>query len=496
MIVNELRAIDALPLEPRRNLNDTSPNGQRIYDLLAAFERKGLVEALEPAGQLLWAQIFAEPDFSQRPRREPISTTRDIAASANAEIKYAASQRPPRERKPTKEKTTPPSPAERIAFANTTSNAFAGSPQKSWMTTEFPVSPSPRRASISSIENDKNNESANYYFQPLIEPPIPIRLAQSGQPGQQPLNHSSTLANQMPGSLPSIYNSGVYTPWPLHSNDPIPSEHQYASPYSTQASTSSMAAVQERTDPAHYPISASNQTSNLGSESRDSISTSSYANNLGGEAKDYDPSVVNLYDPAKSHYCSTLERNRSDPNPLSNSIPRNSRWGYQNFGMTSPGRNYEHPAPSIMSEEVNQTSNHNIHPNRLATPSLAPYDPSSPPFHPAISSEGQWLYFERKEEEKEELARISSNIHQSLANLPESRENQQDTLSSTMDAAVTLAYMPNTGRRTQLAAPSTSTDQSPSSASSSIVPGQSSNNPFVIQDNMGFIRTFQPKSGS
>ncbi|KAF7865209.1 hypothetical protein EAF04_006186 [Stromatinia cepivora] len=447
---SELRAIDALPLEPRKNLNDTSPNGQKIYDLLKAFEKSGYVEGLEEAGRLLWAQVFAKPDFSQIPRREPISITRDIATSGYAEVRYMASQKPAQQ-----------SAAEKVLSTNTTSNAFAGSPQKSWMTKGVSVSPSPRRASISSTENDKNNEPATYDFQTqFIPPPIPLRLAPSGQQTQ---NHASTFVNQVPGASPNIYKSGVYTPWPLHSSS---QEHQYASPYSIQASTNSMSSVLERRDPTRDPISRPNYTLN-----------------------EYKPSMVNSYDPTKSHYFATLGTGRHDPNPLSYSTPQHSPPGYPNSGMSSPDKNHAYPAPSMRQDSI-LPSNTTVYSNyAMADSNRTPYDPSTPPFHPAISSQAQQLFFSRQEEERDELARITSNIHESLSNLPDSYENQQVASSSRMAAANTLANMANTDRTAQLITPSASTYQSPSSSAPSVTPGQSSNNPFVIRDNMGFIHS-------
>lgn len=159
---NELRAIDVLPLESRKNLNDTSPNGQRIYTFLRAFEKTGHVEGLEEAGRLLWAQIFAEPNFSQEPRKEPFSVVRNIAARGVSEVNHRASQHPA---KIQKEKPLQQTSAEKVISINATSNAFAGSPQKSWMTRGVSISPTPRRASISSVENNNNNESANSHFQ-------------------------------------------------------------------------------------------------------------------------------------------------------------------------------------------------------------------------------------------------------------------------------------------------------------------------------------------
>ncbi|KAJ8069267.1 hypothetical protein OCU04_002929 [Sclerotinia nivalis] len=459
---NELRAIDALPLEPRRNLNDTSPNGQKIYDLLKAFEKSGYVEGLEEAGRLLWAQVFAEPDFSQMPRREPISITRDIATSGYVEVRCMASRRPASQ---PKEKPAQQSAAEKVLSINTTSNAFAGSPQKSWMTKGVSVSPSPRRASISSTENDKNNEPATSDFQPQYTPPIPFRPAQSGQQTQ---NHASTFVNQVPGASPNIYNSGVYTPWPLHSNS---QQHQYASPYSIQGPTNSMSSILERGDPTRDPISRVNYTSN--------------------ELNEYNPSMVNLYDPteSQSHYFATLGAERRDPNPLSYSTPQHPPSGYPNSGMSSPGNNYAHPTPPSMRQHFIQPSNDTVYPNHTMTgSSRTPYDPSTPPFHPAISSQAQALFFSRKEAERDELARITSNIHQSLSSLPDSHENQQVASSSRMAAANTLANMANTDRTTQLT-PGASTYQSPSSATTSMTPGQSSNNPFVIRDDMGFIHS-------
>ncbi|KAI9649212.1 hypothetical protein NHQ30_001780 [Ciborinia camelliae] len=455
---NELRAIDALPVASRKSLNDTSAIGNRIYDLLTAFE-DGHVEALEEAGALLWERIFAKPDFSQRPRREPTSISKDlakVATNANVEARQMARQ-----------KSTPQSPAEEVVSINATSNAFAGSPQKSWMTTGVSVLPSPRRVSSSSTERDGYSDTAGLDPQ-SVAPPIPFRLTQSGQQNQ---SHTPTFINQMPGSLPDIYNSGVYTPWPLL---PISHERQYASPYRIQAPASSMSPVPERTDSGQTPMPDSNHNPRLGND-----------------RIDYSPSVVNPHDPAKSHDFATLERNRSDSSSSPNSIPQHSAWGHPDSGMSSPGINYGYSTPRLVNQDASRPANHTVHPNHSTISSRAAYDPSTPPFHPAISRQAQQLFHSRKEEE-EELARITSNIHHSLSKLPYNHGSQQATpsstvyesSSSTMAAANTLANMPNTDRRTQ----HSSTHEGSSSAASSMVPGQSSNNPFVIKDGMGFIR--------
>ncbi|KAF4631746.1 hypothetical protein G7Y89_g6389 [Cudoniella acicularis] len=56
--VNELRALDALPLKPEKDLWDVSASGRRIFDLLKRSELYQDVSLLEEAGQLLWEQIF------------------------------------------------------------------------------------------------------------------------------------------------------------------------------------------------------------------------------------------------------------------------------------------------------------------------------------------------------------------------------------------------------------------------------------------------------
>ncbi|CAD6443938.1 39f1e17d-d573-49ca-bd81-0d0bb2d275b8 [Sclerotinia trifoliorum] len=468
---NELRAIDALPLELRKNLNDTSPNGQKIYDLLKAFEKNGYIEGLEEAGRLLWAQVFAEPDFSQMPRREPISTTGDTATSEYAEVRYTASRRASSQ---PKEKPAQLSAAEEVLSINTTSNAFSGSSHKSWMTKGVSVSPSPRRASISSTENDKNDGPATSDFQPQSTPPIPFCPAQSGQQTQ---NHAFTFVGQFPGASPNIYSSGVYTSWSLNSNF---QEHQYASPYSSQGPTSSMSSVQERRDETRDPISHFNYTSN--------------------ELNEYDRAMVNPYDTTKSHYFATLESNRRDPNPFPYSAPQHLPSRYQTSGMSSPANNYAHPAPSSMRKDLIQPSNDTVYPNHTIPGSSGkPYDPSTPPFHPAISPQAQALFSRKEEKEKHKLARITSNIHQSLSNLPESHGSQQVTSSSGMAAANTPENMANTDQTSQAITPNASnlTYESPYSAtsSSSMTPEESSSNPFVIRGDMGFIRTFQSESG-
>ncbi|KAK6611487.1 hypothetical protein H4I95_02283 [Botrytis cinerea] len=389
--VNELRAIDALPLESRKNLNDTSPNGQRIYEFLRAFEKTGHVEGLEEAGRLLWAQIFAQPNFSQEPRKEQFSVVRNIAARGVSEVNHRARQHPA---KIQKEKPLRQTSAEKVISINATSNAFAGSPQKSWMTRGVSISPTPRRASISSVENNNNNESANSYFQSPNAQLVSLKFAQSGQQNQ---NCTSPLATSVPGGLPNTYGGGVYIPWAMHHKA---QQHQYASPYSVQASENSMSPVPERRETARDMSFHANIPSNID--------------------------------------------------------------GYQNRQISS--------------------SNSNI------------YDPMSPLFHPAISAEGQKLFRLRKEEERKELARITSNIHHSLSTLPGNHGDQQTESSSTIVAANTLTEMSSTGHITQIATPSSFAQQSPSPDASAAAPGQSIYNPFVIHDDMGFIRTFQPES--
>ncbi|ESZ96379.1 hypothetical protein SBOR_3211 [Sclerotinia borealis F-4128] len=467
--VNELRAIEALPARSRRNLNDISPNGKKVYDLLTAFER-GAVGALEEAGELLWAQIFAEPDFSQSPRREPTSNTRAlarIASNANTEVRQKASK------KPTKQ-----SPAEEIISTNATSNAFAGSPQKSWMTTGVSVSPSPRRVSNSPTNKDRNNDSTSFECQ-SVAPSISFYSAQASH--QNPI-HTSASVNQVPGGSPDIYNSGVYTPWPLRSTS---HENQYATLHSVQASGSFIPSVPERRDSAQGQMPRSD-----------------YDPRLGSDRTDRDPSLENLYDPAKSHYFATLRRNIPDLSSPSNSTPQHSAWEYPDSGMSSSGRHDEYPAAPPMIGNLSRFKNHTVHLSHPASSSRTVYDPSTPPFHPAISPKAQQLFISRKEEEENELARITSSIHRSLASLPDHHAHQQVASSSTVDltpssviaAANTLANIPHTGRRTQLITPSSSTSQSSSSITPSMKQGQSRNNPFIIQDDMGFVRTFQPES--
>ncbi|KAK6594765.1 hypothetical protein H4I96_10496 [Botrytis cinerea] len=440
--VNELRAIDALPLESRKNLNDTSPNGQRIYEFLRAFEKTGHVEGLEEAGRLLWAQIFAQPNFSQEPRKEQFSVVRNIAARGVSEVNHRARQHPA---KIQKEKPLRQTSAEKVISINATSNAFAGSPQKSWMTRGVSISPTPRRASISSVENNNNNESANSYFQSPNAQLVSLKFAQSGQQNQ---NCTSPLATSVPGGLPNTYGGGVYIPWAMHHKA---QQHQYASPYSVQASENSMSPVPERRETARDMSFHANIPSNIDGESRvpaqEPIFHSNYTSNWQSESTNCNASmesfhITKSYKPYPSQYW--------------------KQTGYQNRQISS--------------------SNSNI------------YDPMSPLFHPAISAEGQKLFRLRKEEERKELARITSNIHHSLSTLPGNHGDQQTESSSTIVAANTLTEMSSTGHITQIATPSSFAQQSPSPDASAAAPGQSIYNPFVIHDDMGFIRTFQPES--
>jgi hypothetical protein len=50
-----------LPLGPIRDLNDTSPTGVRIYNLLLQSEQKRDLSLLEEAGRLLWEQVISHP---------------------------------------------------------------------------------------------------------------------------------------------------------------------------------------------------------------------------------------------------------------------------------------------------------------------------------------------------------------------------------------------------------------------------------------------------
>ncbi|TGO12358.1 hypothetical protein BTUL_0090g00500 [Botrytis tulipae] len=487
--VNELRAIDALPLEPRKNLNDTSPNGQRIYELLRAFEKTGYVEGLEEAGRLLWAQIFAEPDFSQEPGREPFSAVRNIAARGINEVKYRASQHPT---KTPKEKPLQQTSAEKVVSINATSNAFAGSPQKPWMTRGVSISPTPRRASISSVENGKNNEPANNHFQSRDAQLVSLRFAESSQQTQ---NRTSTFTTPIPGDPPTTYGGGTYMPWPLHQKAQEYQEYQYASPYSIRTSTTSMPYVPERGEQARDIMSRANVPSNIDSESRvpvqRPISQSHYTSNLKSELTDCNTLVGNLLHTPTSHMSypsATLETNRFDQTTFSNSTPQNSHWGHRNSTMPSPENYYDHSSFPSTNRNLLRPSDDLEYQNRHITGSTgSTHDPTSPPFHPAISAEGQQLFLVRKKEEETELARITSNIHHSLSTLPDNQGDQATDSSSTTFAANAPTNTSTIDHRTQLATQSASMQQSPSSDTSAVAPGQSSNNPFVIRDNMGFI---------
>ncbi|KAB8295931.1 hypothetical protein EYC80_008751 [Monilinia laxa] len=460
---NELRAIDALPLEPRKNLNDTSPNGQRIYDLLKAYEIDGLVEVLEEAGALLWEQIFAAPEFSQRPRVRPaISIATKFARTANAEARHMASQ---------KQKQT--SPAEKVASINATSNTFACSPQKSWVKTGVSVPPSPRRGSSPSTERGSYSDTTGHGSQSSTTP-IPFRLAQLGH---QNRSHESSLVNQMSKYPSDTYSCGVYTPWSL---PPVSHEPQYASPYSLQPPTSSMLPVPERVNPAQAEMRTPN-----------------YHPRLENDTENYSPSMI-PYDPARSFHLETFESNESGP-ATSTSTPQCSARGYTGSEPSISGMNHRYYAP----QDPRRLSNYTEH---RKGPKISVDDPSNstPSFHPTLSNQAQKLLLSRKREEEDELTRITANIHRSLARLPDnstkqkvaSNPNMYHNHSSTMDAANTLSDMPNIGRRTELATPSLSVQQKSSTATPSIAPKQSGNNPFIIRSDMGFIRTFERESAN
>ncbi|KAM0184200.1 hypothetical protein ACHAPC_006141 [Botrytis cinerea] len=490
--VNELRAIDALPLESRKNLNDTSPNGQRIYEFLRAFEKTGHVEGLEEAGRLLWAQIFAQPNFSQEPRKEQFSVVRNIAARGVSEVNHRARQHPA---KIQKEKPLRQTSAEKVISINATSNAFAGSPQKSWMTRGVSISPTPRRASISSVENNNNNESANSYFQSPNAQLVSLKFAQSGQQNQ---NCTSPLATSVPGGLPNTYGGGVYIPWAMHHKA---QQHQYASPYSVQASENSMSPVPERRETARDMSFHANIPSNIDGESRvpaqEPIFHSNYTSNWQSESTNCNASMESFHitKSYKPYPCPILETNRFDQTTFSDST-QHSPWGSHTSMMTSPGSYSGYPPLPSTNQSLLQPLNDAGYQNRQISSSNSNiYDPMSPLFHPAISSEGQKLFRLRKEEERKELARITSNIHPSLSTLPDNHGDQQTESSSTIVAANTLTEMSSTGHITQIATPSSFAQQSPSPDASAAAPGQSINNPFVIHDDMGFIRTFQPESG-
>ncbi|KAF7921835.1 hypothetical protein EAE99_007598 [Botrytis elliptica] len=156
--------------------------------------------------------------------------------------------------------------------------------------------------------------------------------------------------------------------------------------------------------------------------------------------------------------------------------------------MSSPGNYSEYsPLPSTNKPLLQPLNEEGYQDRQIASSTGNTYDPTSPPFHPAISSEGQQLFRLRKEEEETELARITSNIHHSLSALPDNQRDQQTESSSTIVAANTSTSMSTTGHRTQIATPNASMQQSPSSDTSVVTPGQLTNNPFVIRDDMGFI---------
>lgn len=461
---------------------------------MRAYEKAGYVEGLEEAGRLLWAQVFAEPDFSQAPRMEPFSAVRNIAACGISEVKYRASQHPTRT---PKEKPLQWTSAEKVISINATSNAFAGSPQKPWMTRGVSISPTPRRASISSVQNDNNNKPASNHFQSPDAQSVSLRFAQSGQ---QTNNRTSTFTTPAPGGPPHTSSGGIYIPWPLHQKT---QEHQYASPYSIQASTNSIPYVPERGEPARDIMSRANVSSNIVGESRvpvqRPISHSNYTPNWKSESTDCNTSMGNplhahVYH--QSYPSATLETNRFGQTTFSDSTRQHAPWGHRTSKMSSPGNYSEYsPLPSTNKPLLQPLNEEGYQDRQIASSTGNTYDPTSPPFHPAISSEGQQLFRLRKEEEETELARITSNIHHSLSALPDNQRDQQTESSSTIVAANTSTSMSTTGHRTQLATPNASMQQSPSSDTSAVAPGQLSNNPFVIRDDMGFIRTFQPESG-
>lgn len=435
-------------------------------------------------------QIFAEPDFSQEPRREPFSAVRNIAARGISEVKYRASQYPTRT---PKEKLLQPTSAEKVVSINATSNAFAGSPQKPWMTKGVSISPTPRRASISSVGNDNNNEPASNHSQSLDAQLIPLRFAEFGQQTQNPI---STFTTPVPGGPPNTYGGGIYMPWPLHQKA---QEYQYASPYyPIQASKTPMPYVPERGEPARYIMTHANVPSNIDGESRvpvqRPISHSHYTSNLKSELTNGNTSMGNFTHTRMSHKSypsTTLETNRFGQTTFSNSTPQNSHWEHRTSMMPS-SKDYSEYSPfsSTNRNPLRPSDDAGYLNRRIASSTGNTYDPTSPPFHPAISAEGQQLFLLRKEEEKTELERITSNIHHSLSTLPDNQGDQQTEPSSTIVAANASRSTSTTGRRTQLATPSASAQQGLSSGTSAVAPGQSSNNPFVIRDDMGFIRTF------
>ncbi|KAF7853334.1 uncharacterized protein EAF02_011988 [Botrytis sinoallii] len=465
--VNELRAIDALPLEPRKNLNDTSPNGQRIYELLRAYEKTGYVEGLEEAGRLLWAQIFAEPDFSQAPRREPFSAVRNIAACGISEVKYRASQHPTRT---PKEKPLQWTSAEKVISINATSNAFAGSPQKPWMTRGVSISPTPRRASISSVQNDNNNKPASNHFQSPDAQLASLRFAQSGQ---QTNNRTSTFTTPVPGGPPHTSSGAIFNPSLYKLYAVCPGKRRTSTGYNVLCQCPFKYCGESRV-PVQPPIFHSNYTPNWKSESTDC--NTSMGNPLHAHASH------------QSYPSATLETNRFGQTTFSDSTRQHAPWGHPTSIMSSPGNYSEYsPLPSTNKPLLQPLNEEGYQDRQIASSTGNTYDPTSPPFHPAISSEGQQLFLLRKEEEETELTRITSNIHHSLSTLPDNQGDQQNESSLTPVAANASTSTSKTGHRTQLATPNASVQQSPSSVTSAVAPGHLSNNPFVIRDDMGFI---------
>ncbi|RDL39498.1 uncharacterized protein BP5553_03838 [Venustampulla echinocandica] len=77
--INELRAIEELPLGKEKDLWDTSANGRRIYYLLKTSEETSDVSLLDEAGKLLWEQIF-RPHYSEADQlgQQEVNSSSDV----------------------------------------------------------------------------------------------------------------------------------------------------------------------------------------------------------------------------------------------------------------------------------------------------------------------------------------------------------------------------------------------------------------------------------
>lgn len=365
----------------------------KIYKLLLECER-GNFGALEEAGALLWEQIFAQPDSSQAPIEGPVSFSDDQLRELRG--------------KPMTPKSTKPSPVETMARANATTNSFAGSTQKPWMMSRISYQP--------------------------VEPQIPLRLAQSGQ---RATNFTSIFDNKVSECSSSIHDSDFHirNHRPVHQNW---RENQYQSPCSIQAAASSMSPLPVTRNTIQAPILPFQETINL---AQDPVSDSDYKQTLGSNSAEYDPSMSTLYDPARSRYHTAIEEMTQDQPPSTNSTLQYSTSGRHTITSVS-GRRHEYYAP----QDPSWIFRHTTTMPSSTTPSRAIYNPSSPPFHQAISPAAQNFYYTSKVAEEKELARIISDIHRSLSNLPDSVEGQRMNSSSTLVtviAASIVADMPN-----------------------------------------------------